>query len=158
MRFFGMALAVWLATAGLASAADLTLKDPTGQARTLSDAQLKALPHIRAVMDDHGTAVSYEGVLIDDILPLVGWSKAEPIRGPAFAKVMIFTASDGYVVVLPLSQVDGDFATGAVAVADGKDGKPLAASEGPFRLIVQGDKRPARSVRNLTGIELRDLR
>ena len=72
--------------------------------------------------------------------------------------MVIFTASDGYVVTLPLSQIDPDFAAGAVVVADGKAGQPLDAKEGPFRLIVEGDKRPGRAARNLVSIELRDIK
>jgi hypothetical protein len=140
-----------------AQAADLTLKGLDGRTRTLSEAQLKALPHRAASMDDHGTAVPYDGVSIDEILPMLGWGRDEPLRGAAFAKVLIFTASDGYVVALTLAQTDQEFGAGPVVIADGKGGEPLEG-EGPFRLIVEGDKRPARSARNLTGIELRDVK
>ncbi len=44
-----------------------------------------------------------------------------------------------------------------VLVADRKDGKPLDAHEGPFRLVVPGDKRPARSARSIVKIEIRAL-
>ncbi len=35
------------------------------------------------------------------------------------------------------------------------DGKPIGDKDGPFRLVVSEDKRPARSVHNLVSIELR---
>ena len=35
------------------------------------------------------------------------------------------------------------------------NGKPLDAKNGPFKLVVTEDKRPARSVHNLVSIELR---
>ncbi len=153
---YGLAVAALLLAALPASAADLVLKGPAGQTRSLSEAELKALPHRPATMDDHGKPVPYSGVLIDDILPLMGQPR-EPLRGGAFAKVLIFRASDGYAVALTLAQTDQEFGSGAVVVADSLGGKPLDG-EGPFRLIVEGDKRPARSARNLTGIELRDLK
>jgi hypothetical protein len=37
------------------------------------------------------------------------------------------------------------------------DGKPLDAHSGPFKLVVSEDKRPARSVRNLVSIELKEV-
>jgi hypothetical protein len=37
------------------------------------------------------------------------------------------------------------------------NGKPLDDHSGPLKLVVTDDKRPARSVRNLTTIELRLL-
>ena len=36
----------------------------------------------------------------------------------------------------------------------GQDGAALPPSEGPFRLVVQGDRRPARSARMVTAITL----
>lgn len=153
----GLAVAVTLSIATGAHAAELTLKAPNGQSRPLTDAQLKALPHRTASIGAPEGAAPYDGVLIDDILPLMGWGKDEPIRGAAFGKVLVFTASDGYVIALTLAQIDQEFGMGPVVVADGKGGKPLEG-EGPFRLIVEGDKRPARSARNLTSIELRDLK
>jgi hypothetical protein len=37
------------------------------------------------------------------------------------------------------------------------NGKPLDAHSGPLKLVVTEDKRPARSVRNLTALELKLL-
>ncbi|HUN86072.1 MAG TPA: hypothetical protein VMU48_16960 [Terracidiphilus sp.] len=42
---------------------------------------------------------------------------------------------------------------GTVLVADSTDGKPIAAN-GPLQLLVTGEKRPARSVRNLVSIRV----
>jgi hypothetical protein len=40
----------------------------------------------------------------------------------------------------------------AWAQADRKDGKPIASGEGPYRLIVPDDKRPARWVKQVRRI------
>jgi DMSO/TMAO reductase YedYZ molybdopterin-dependent catalytic subunit len=45
----------------------------------------------------------------------------------------------------------------SLLVADKCDGQPLAAADGPLRLVVEGETRGARSVRQLTGITLRPL-
>ena len=40
-------------------------------------------------------------------------------------------------------------------IADEMDAKPLDAANGPFKLVVTEDKRPARCVHNLVSIELK---
>ena len=153
-----LGLATWLAMAGAAPAADLTLKGLTGQARVVSEAEVRALPHISATLAGRDGPVRYEGVTAQTLLALVGVTSAEATRGPAFGAAMIFSAADGYDVILPLADIDPDFRTGAVLIADTKDGKPLDAKEGPFRLVIESDKRPSRSARNLIGIEVRAIK
>ncbi|MEI9964927.1 MAG: hypothetical protein WDM92_09635 [Caulobacteraceae bacterium] len=58
---------------------------------------------------------------------------------------------------LSLAETDPAMRPDPVLVADRKDGKPLDAHEGPFRLVVPGDKRPARSARSIVKIEIRAL-
>ena len=41
-----------------------------------------------------------------------------------------------------------------IIVADRGDGSPLGAKEGPFKLVIEGDLRPARAARNLTAIRV----
>ena len=79
----------------------------------------------------------------------------DSLRGKALANYVVVTGSDGYKSVLALGEIDPVFHPGEVIVADGIDGKPLDAHDGPFKLVVTEDKRPARSVRNLISIELR---
>jgi hypothetical protein len=43
----------------------------------------------------------------------------------------------------------------AVYVVTKRDGKPLSDSDGPFELIVPGEKRAARSVRQVRELEIR---
>jgi hypothetical protein len=45
-----------------------------------------------------------------------------------------------------------------VIVADQRDGKPLSAQQGPIRLVVTSDKRPARSVRMVERLHVVELR
>jgi len=42
-------------------------------------------------------------------------------------------------------------------LADQADGKPLDPKEGPFRLVVDGDLKPARSARSVVEIDLKHL-
>jgi DMSO/TMAO reductase YedYZ molybdopterin-dependent catalytic subunit len=77
------------------------------------------------------------------------------LRGPALRSYVVVRAADGYAVVLSLAEVDPAMRQSTIIVADRADGQPLPADDGPFRLVVEGDTRPARSVRQVTAIEVR---
>jgi hypothetical protein len=140
------------------SKADLVLlaspyHNPTG----LSLAQLKALPHISVtVHNPHANAdETYSGVRLADILTPLGAPLGKELHGIALTSYVVATGSDGYQAVFALAEVDPSFHPGEILVADTMDGKPLDAHSGPLKLVVTEDKRPARSVRNLTTIELK---
>jgi hypothetical protein len=125
----------------------------------LSAADLMAMPHISvAFRNTHTNAdESYSGVRLADILTKVNAPLGKDLRGKALGDYIVATGSDGYKAVLALAEVDPEFHPGEVVVADQMDGKPLDAHSGPLKLVVTEDKRPARSVRNLVGIELKTL-
>ncbi|MGE3541290.1 MAG: hypothetical protein AB7N91_28130 [Candidatus Tectimicrobiota bacterium] len=58
-------------------------------------------------------------------------------------------AADGYRVVFALPELDPAFTERLVLLAEQRDGQPLAATEGPLRLVVPGEKRQARWVRQV---------
>jgi len=70
---------------------------------------------------------------------------------PALASALL--GSDGYRVVLALGEVDPSLHPGAALIADAMTGNPLDAHSDPLKLVATEDKRPARSVPNLTNIE-----
>ncbi len=63
------------------------------------------------------------------------------------------TASDHYQVVFSLAELDPALGNEQVILADTQDGHPLTKDD-PFRLVVPGDKRPARWIHNVTTIEV----
>lgn len=79
------------------------------------------------------------------------------LRKEAYTVYVLATGADGYTVLLSLDEIDPDFHAGQVLVADTGDGEPLGKN-GPFQLIVLDDKRPARWVRNLQSLTLRNAR
>jgi hypothetical protein len=121
----------------------------------LSPADFRALPHITVkVNNGHiNTAETYSGVPLATLLEKVNAPLGKELRGEAMTSYVIASGSDGYSVVLSLAEVDPNFRDAQVLVADTREGQPLGSS-GPFQLIVSGDKRPARWVRNLTSITL----
>ena len=153
--FAGLALA---AIAALPAAAQsLTLKGLAGQTRTLSLAELAAMSHETVSLTDHGRTQAYKGVPVSALTLLVGAPHGEALHGKAMADLVVVSAADGYRVVLGLAETDPSIGTGLVIVADQADGAPLDTHEGPLRLVVQGDKRPARSARQVQSIEIRPL-
>lgn len=150
------AAALWLAAGG-ASAQDVKLTGLQGQSVTLSAGQIAAMPHATLTVTVEGKTTSYRGVPLTLILARVGAPSGKAIRGPALRDVVLVSAKDGYAVALALAETDPLFRTDQVIVADAADGAPLPATEGPYRLVVQGDQRGARLERMVTQIELRQL-
>ena len=71
---------------------------------------------------------------------------------------VIVDASDGYQVVFALPEFDLGFTDRIILLADKRDGHPLSAPEGPFRIVVPGEKRHARWVREVIGLDIRQAR
>jgi hypothetical protein len=152
-------LAVWAQQSATSRATDTETLQLIGKARTvtLTLAELKPMPHETVtVHNPHANAdESYSGVPLSDLLVKVGAPLGKDLHGEALASYVVAVGADGYKAVLALGEIDPSFHPGEVIVADSMDGKPLDAHSGPFRLVVSEDKRPARSVRNLTTIELK---
>ena len=68
--------------------------------------------------------------------------------------MLLVEAADGYKAVFALAELDPAFAVRDIILADKRDGKPLGAKEGPFRIVAPGDKRGARWVRQVTALRL----
>jgi hypothetical protein len=102
----------------------------------------------------HGQpAISYEGVPLAIILQSVG-VRTDSLRSGALSTRIVLEASDGYRVVLPLADLDPSLGNRRVIIADRADGKALPDDEAPFRLVIQGEARPARSARQITAIRV----
>ncbi|MCC7267825.1 MAG: molybdopterin-binding oxidoreductase [Caulobacteraceae bacterium] len=154
-KFLSLGLfAAALLLAGAAQAQTLKLVGPAG-ARDLDAAALAAMPHLPAAMDDHGTKVAYEGVPLRALATLAGAPEGAAVRGQHLAATLLVTASDGYRVAFSLGEIEPTLGGVRAVLADRQDGKPLDAKQGPFRLVVEGDSRPARSARNVVSIEVR---
>ena len=68
---------------------------------------------------------------------------------------VLVEASDGYRAAFSLAELDPEMTDRVVLLADTKDGQPLSPREGPFRIIVPGEKRPARWVRKVRALTVR---
>ncbi len=123
---------------------------------TLSSADLAAMPRTTAsAKDKQGVPHSFSGVAVSDILNQAGVTTGRQLRGENLAKYLLVTCGDGYQVVFSLAELDSSFTDRVVILADQMEGKPLPAGTGPFRLIVPGEKKPARNCFQVVSLVIR---
>lgn len=140
-----------------AAAQTLGLSGEAGQHASLTAAQFAALPHVHIQVMQHGQPHAYDGVLLSDLLARVDAPHGEGIKGRELATVVRVSAHDGYQVVVSLAEADAVTRAARMIVADREAGAPLKADEGPFRLVIEDDLRPARSARQVERIEVINL-
>ena len=68
---------------------------------------------------------------------------------------MIAKCADGYEVLFSLAELDSTFTDRTVILADQWEGGSLPAGKGPFRIVVPGEKKPARSSFQVTTLLVR---
>lgn len=104
--------------------------------------------------DKNGKDHTYSGVAIGDILLKAGTTLGAALKGENLAKYVIVEATDGYKAVFALAEMDKEFTDRLIILADKVDGKSLPATEGPFRIVVQDEKKAARSVRQVVSLRV----
>jgi hypothetical protein len=154
-----LVLAAAMAVAGQqsppAQQATLILKTIDGRSLTLGTQDFAKLPQVKVSAKDHDEKThEYAGVKLRDVLKEAGVAVGHDLRGKEMVDYVVVEAADGYRVVFSLAELDPDFSTTQVIVAQSADGQPLGVKEGPLRLVVPGDKRPARWVRMVTTISI----
>lgn len=159
-RSFLFALAVLLFSWPAAAqdpAADPVLVTISGEVERPLDVKASDLARLdrkSARVSDHGKEATFEGVALADVLKLAGVSMSEHVRGKHLVQYLLVDARDGYRVVFSLAELDGAFTDRVVLLADKRDGKPLSAEEGPLRIVVPGEKRAGRWVRQVKGLKV----
>lgn len=104
--------------------------------------------------DRDGKDHIYTGVLLSAILQKAGATMGKDLKGENLAKFASVEASDGYQVIFALAELDKEFTDRQIILATTIDGQPLAPTDGPFRVIVQDEKKPARCIKQVTGIKV----
>jgi DMSO/TMAO reductase YedYZ molybdopterin-dependent catalytic subunit len=110
------------------------------------------------VVDDKGAVVTYEGVPVAELLRRADAPLGRQLRGPRMKLYVVVEAADGYRAVFALAEFDPDFTDRIILLADRRDGHPLSSEEGPFRIVVPGEKRHARWVRGVTAMVIQEAR
>jgi DMSO/TMAO reductase YedYZ molybdopterin-dependent catalytic subunit len=121
----------------------------------LSVKELATLKSSEVIAKDRdGKEHNFKGVMLWTILDSAGVTLGKDLRGENLAKYVLAKASDGYEVVFSLAEIDHEFSEKIILLAYEVDGKPLAATEGPFRLVLPQDKKHARWIRRLNSIQI----
>ena len=136
------------------AAAQLEVRGDSLPARVFTAAEVAALPHAEVRATEHGGTSTFSGVPLDSLLRRAG-VPVDSVRGRRVADYVVVLAADGYRAVFSLAELDPGLGGRAVLVADRRDGQPLGAAEGPLRLVVPGDGRPTRWVRQVTTLVVR---
>jgi len=137
-----------------AAAAELRIGGDVSKPLVVALEDLKKMPRTTlSVTNPHEKRTEkYEGVLLAELLQRAGVPHGEQLRGAALTTVVVAEAEDGYRVAFSLAELDSGIVESEVIVADTMDGAPLGPNQGPLRLVVPHDKRPARWVRMLRSI------
>ena len=134
--------------------APLTISGAVKQPLQLTADDLAKMPRATATVKEKGRDVTYEGVLVYEILKKAGAPLDKELAGKNMAMCVLATARDGYSVVYALAEFDPGFNDNRIIVADKIDGKPLFGYQGPFRIVAPHEKKGARSVRMLEKLQL----
>ncbi len=150
-----IAFALSAHVASAQSAGKLTLRGLDGHDHVVTAAEWSKLARVDTTVSAHRVSGRYSGVLLTDLLALVHTPLGDSLRGKALATYVVVVAADKYRVVFSPAEFDPGYSDRIAIVADRKDGAPLAADEGPYHLIVPGEKRPARWAKQVVRIEVR---
>ena len=143
-----------LPTLAAQTASDEIRIEVAGVARVLSGAELRRLKQdtVRARMHDDPEQV-FVGPTLASVLA-TGGARLDSLRGRALAQYVVVEARDAYRVVFSVAELSAGFTRQRIILARTVDRKPLEPIDGPWQVIVEGELRPARWVRQVTTIRL----
>jgi len=122
----------------------------------LTPADVDKLPKTSITQKDrNGKEHIYTGVKLGLILKNAGVTLADELKGENLTKYLLIEASDGYQVLFSLAEVDSAFTSRKIILANRKDGVLLLAGEGPFHIIIEGEKRKPRNARQVISIKVK---
>jgi len=149
-------LSLLLLAASGACAQNLKVQSVDGTTVTLTAADLRALPHrVLDLKDPHdGKPLKFDAIPLKAVLEKGGVTLGDSLRAKRVSQCLLVQAADGYSAVIALPEIEPEFTSGEVFLADGQDGKPLDAKAGPLRIVIPGDKRMARWVRQVTALKI----
>ncbi|MGO9240942.1 MAG: molybdopterin-dependent oxidoreductase [Bryobacteraceae bacterium] len=133
----------------------LVVQGLDGSSATLTLADLARLPQHTVTTTAHGAPVTFQGVLLADVLAKVALPLGDKFHHTVASYYLAVEAQDGYQAVFAWAELDPTFMDKAIYLVTSRDGQPLPARDGPFQLVVPGEKRAARWVRQVTALRIR---
>lgn len=108
-------------------------------------------------MAEHGGAPhTYSGYPLRSLLRARG-VKVDSLRGRSLARTVVLAARDGYRVAFGAGELDSGVVPRRWLLVDRMEGAPLDSVQGPWRLIVEGDREPKRWIRQVTVVRVDTL-
>jgi hypothetical protein len=147
----------FLTTVALRAAEPALTVSYAGKTIAYLDADLAGLAHQQVKAFDFHEKMDhvYSGVPVRDLLQKDGVPFGdEKLRGKNLRLVVLVHCRDHYDIAFALAEFDDAFNSRTILLVDGEDGHPLPGGQGPLRLVVPGDKRPARWARMVVSLEV----
>lgn len=139
----------------IAQANEVTVGGDVTKPFKIDAASFAAMNQVKVkVKANNGMEHTYTGVLLYDLINQADAIPNKQLKGKALTKYVLVTAADGYQIVIALPEFDPAFNDKQIILANKEDDEALAANFGPYRLIVPGDKRPARSAMRVVSIDV----
>ena len=152
--------ALWILQSGLPAfaaeeSAALELVPMQGSPLRLDRAALELLPQVEVRQRDAKSGAHvYTGPTVRSLLTRLGIPEGEPLRGNNLKIAVLAEGRDGYKVVFAVAELDPSFSKRVTIVATREDGKPMDVIQGPLRMAVEGELRPARWVRQVARLRI----
>lgn len=161
-RFLSTAAAVVALASANAAAQDPHLRASTPETPSipspvpvpLDPGAIAALPREPVSARVHETTLSCEGVSLFALLRASGAIPEGALRSAQLSRYVLVDARDGYRVLFSLAELDPGTGKRDVWLVDRCNGAALDDKDGPLRLLVPGDARAARSVRQVESISV----
>ena len=123
---------------------------------TLTLAALDTMKKVSlTVTNRNDTKHIYTGVDLFSILKKAGVTLGEELKGRNLTKYILTEASDGYQVVFSLAEADPSFSQKKIILATRKDNALLPINEGPFHIIMEGELRQSRFIKQVISIKIK---
>jgi hypothetical protein len=152
--FIPAVLFVFLLHAALLRSQQVTVQIETGKQIVLTRSDIEAIPRSRVTTGASDVSTTFEGVTLKAVLDKAGVGFGESMKGKRLASCLLVEAADGYRVVIALPEIDPAFSDKEFVLPFLRNGKPLDDKEGPYRIVIPGEKRMARWVRQVTALKI----
>ena len=138
-----------------AQTGNLQVSGDSLQTITLTGGDLQALKHISLEAKGHDEIIHrYDGVLLSDVLTKAGVPLGEHGKKTTSASYVLVKAADNYSCLFALAEVDTLFTDKIILLADKQDGQALPSHAGPYQVIVPGEKKHARWIRQVVSLQV----
>ena len=157
LRFISTAILALILYVAPARAQQLVVQNEAGKTSVWTRADIEALPHVKVTALLANAPATFDAVALSVILEKAGIGFGASLKGKRLASCLLVEAADGYRAVIALPEIDPAFTDKQIVLAYLKDGKSLDEKEGPYRIVIPGEKRMARWVRQVTTLKIVDV-